>query len=58
MVDSVPAELLELQTRFETWRANRFLMNSGALPAPRSGVHQESVSARISDLYARSQSET
>jgi hypothetical protein len=23
MVDSVPAELLELQTRFETWRANR-----------------------------------
>jgi hypothetical protein len=22
MVDSVPAELLELQTRFETWRAN------------------------------------
>ena len=25
MVDSVPAELLELQTRFETWRANRFV---------------------------------
>jgi hypothetical protein len=23
MVDSIPAELLELQTRFETWRANR-----------------------------------
>ncbi len=23
MMDSVPAELLELQTRFETWRANR-----------------------------------
>src|SRR5262249_60740475 len=23
MVDSVPAELLELQNRFETWRANR-----------------------------------
>jgi hypothetical protein len=23
MVDSVPAELLELQARFETWRANR-----------------------------------
>ena len=23
MVDPVPAELLELQTRFETWRANR-----------------------------------
>ena len=23
MVDSVPAELLELKTRFETWRANR-----------------------------------
>lgn len=23
MVDSVPAELLQLQTRFETWRANR-----------------------------------
>ena len=23
MVDSVPAELLELQTRFETWRGNR-----------------------------------
>jgi|GEM_PF-736423 len=23
MLDSVPAELLELQTRFETWRANR-----------------------------------
>jgi hypothetical protein len=23
MVNSVPAELLELQTRFETWRANR-----------------------------------
>src|SRR5262245_48140245 len=23
MIDSVPAELLELQTRFETWRANR-----------------------------------
>jgi len=22
MVDSVPAELLELQTRFEIWRAN------------------------------------
>jgi hypothetical protein len=23
MVDSVPTELLELQTRFENWRANR-----------------------------------
>jgi hypothetical protein len=23
MVDSIPAELLQLQTRFETWRANR-----------------------------------
>src|SRR5262249_48351893 len=23
IVDSIPAELLELQTRFETWRANR-----------------------------------
>lgn len=23
MVDSIPSELLELQTRFETWRANR-----------------------------------
>ena len=23
MVDSIPTELLELQTRFETWRANR-----------------------------------
>jgi len=23
MVDSVPSELLELQARFETWRANR-----------------------------------
>ena len=23
MMDSVTAELLELQTRFETWRANR-----------------------------------
>jgi hypothetical protein len=44
MVDSVPAELLELQIRFETWRANRkyvgnrFLMNSGARLWKRSGV--------------------
>lgn len=38
MVDSVPAELLELQTRFETWRANRKYVRESIPDQLRSAV--------------------
>jgi hypothetical protein len=38
MVDSVPAELLELQTRFETWRANRRYVRESIPDELRSSV--------------------
>jgi hypothetical protein len=38
MVDSVPAELLELHTRFETWRANRKYVRESIPDELRSSV--------------------
>jgi hypothetical protein len=38
MMDSVPAELLELQTRFETWRANRRYVRESIPDELRSAV--------------------
>jgi hypothetical protein len=38
MVDSIPAELLELQTRFETWRANRRYVRESIPDELRSAV--------------------
>lgn len=38
MVDSVPAELLELQTRFETWRDNRRYVRESIPDELRSAV--------------------
>jgi hypothetical protein len=38
MVDSVPAELLELQTRFEAWRANRKYVRESMPDELRSAV--------------------
>ena len=52
MVNSVPAELLELQTRFETWRANRKYVRE-SIPDELRNAAQEMLQRYPSSLIHR-----
>ncbi|MCI0338238.1 MAG: hypothetical protein L0226_11715 [Acidobacteria bacterium] len=52
MVDSVPTELLELQTRFETWRANRKYVRE-SIPAELRSAALEMRRRYLSSLIQR-----